>query len=558
MPEGTDTAGRVFGIDLGTTYSAIAYLDDTGRPSVCRSQASNAETMPSVVYFETPTNVVVGETAKQSAVLDPPNVVSLIKRRMGSDWKADYHGEDYTPEKISALILRQLAADAAAHTGGSVEQVVITVPAYFGGREKKATENAGRIAGLDVVGILPEPVAAAIHYDLTSGGADKTVLVYDLGGGTFDTTVIHVNSGEVTVVCTDGDTDLGGANWDERLAEHVLTRFIELANPSDPPDDDLEFLQEVATKAEDLKKQLSQQQARPLLLRFAGASAKVEVTRADFETMTADLMDRTVGIVKRTLATLEEKQPGGQIDEVLLVGGSTRMPMVAERLTAEFGWTPKLHDPDLAVAKGAAIFALARVAFRMQQEARESAGSAAEADERAAEVVQEVARQYGLPAATVEELSARKSVSVLPKAFGVRVLDPDDPDRRREIVHHLAFANDQLPVTGRGFPAQTTHHRQSSVEIAIYEQAGTVVSEDLSANTQLTDGVGVIDGIPAQPPGQFAQIDIKMDINDDGLLVVRAAERSTKKDLEIKVRVGMSEQEIDDAASSVSKIAVSS
>jgi molecular chaperone DnaK len=558
MPEGTQGSGRVFGIDLGTTYSAIAYLDDTGRPTVCRSQTSNAETMPSVVYFETPTNVVVGETGKQSAVLDPRNVVSLIKRQMGSDWKSDYHGKDYTPEEISALILRQLAADAAAHTGGPVEQVVITVPAYFGGREKKATENAGRIAGLDVVGIVPEPVAAAIHYDLTTGGADKTVLVYDLGGGTFDTTVIKVSAGEVTVICTDGDTSLGGADWDERLTEHVLARFTELANPSESPDDDLEFQQEVATKAEELKKQLSQQQSRPLPLRFAGASARVEVTRAEFESMTADLLDRTVDIVQRTLDTLAEKQPGATIDEVLLVGGSTKMPMVAAKLTEKFGWDPKLHDPDLAVAKGAAIFALSRVAYRMQQEARETAGSEAEGAERAAEVVQEVARQYGLPVATVQELVERKAVSVLPKAFGVRVLDPQDPAGSREIVHHLAFANDPLPVTGRGFPAQTTHHRQPSVEIAIYEQAGTVVSEELSANNPLTDGVGVIDGIPPQPPGQFARITIQMDIDDDGLLVVRATEQSTQKNLEIKVRVGMSDQELEDAVSSVSKIAVSS
>lgn len=558
MPDGTQGTDRVFGIDLGTTYSAIAYLDDSGRPTVCRNQTNSTETTPSVVYFETPSNVVVGETAKQSAVLDPPNVVSLIKREMGTDWKTDYQGKDYTPEEISALILRQLAADAEAHTGGPVKQVVITVPAYFGGREKKATENAGKIAGLDVVGIVPEPVAAAIHYDLTSGGADKTVLVYDLGGGTFDTTVIKVSAGEVTVLCTDGDTNLGGADWDERLSSHLLTRFTELASPSESPEDDLEFQQEVATKAEEVKKQLSQQQSRPLPLRFAGASAKVEVTRAEFETMTADLLDRTVVIVKRTLETLKEKQPGATIDEVLLVGGSTKMPMVAERLTREFGWTPKLHDPDLAVAKGAAIFALSRVAFRMQQEAREAAGSEAEGAERAAEVVQEVARQYGLPAATVEDLVERRAVSVLPKAFGIRLVDPDDPTEQREIVHHLAFANDPLPVTGRTIQTKTLHHRQPSVEIAVYEQAGTVVGEELSANRPLTDGSGIIDGIPPQPPGQFAKINIIMEIDEDGLLVVRATELSTSKNLEIKVRVGMSEQELDDAFNAISKIAVTS
>jgi molecular chaperone DnaK (HSP70) len=557
MPDGTQGSGRVFGIDLGTTYSAIAFLDETGRPTVCRNRANNAETTPSVVYFESPTNVVVGETAKQSAVLDPGNVVSLIKRSMGSDETLEFHGEVYTPEKISALILRQLAADAAAYTDGPVEKVVISVPAYFGGRERKATENAGRIAGLDVVGILPEPVAAAIHYDLTGEGAEKTVLVYDLGGGTFDTTVIRVGAGQVTVLCTDGDTNLGGADWDKRLAAHLLSRFTRLAKPAESPDDDLEFQQEVATKAEELKKQLGQQESRPLPLRFAGASARIEVTREEFEAMTADLLDRTIKIVQRTLDTLEERSPGATIDEVLLVGGATRMPAVAARLSGKFGWTPKLHDPDLAVAKGAAIFALSRVAHRRQQEVREAAGVGAAGEAAAAEVVQEVARRYGLPATTVAELVDRRSVGVLPKAFGVRIVDKDDPTQQRQIVHHLAFANDPLPVVDRRFAARTVRHDQRSVEVALYEQAGTVVSRELSANTPLTDGSGVIDGIPPQPPGQHAQIDIVMSIDEDGLLVLHATETGTRKSLEIRVRVGMSDQELDDAVTAVSQIAVS-
>jgi molecular chaperone DnaK len=557
MPDLTKGTGRVFGIDLGTTYSAIAYLDETGRPTVCRNQVNNGETTPSVVYFETPTNAVVGETAKQSALLDADNVVSLIKRSMGEDLNLEFHGEVYSPEKISALILKQLAADAAAYTSGPVEQVVITVPAYFGGRERKATENAGTIAGLDVVGILPEPVAAAIHYDLTTSGAEKTVLVYDLGGGTFDTTVIRVGSGEVVVVCTDGDTNLGGADWDQRLAGHLISRFVEAASPPEAPEDDPEFLQEIASKAEELKKQLSQQQSRGIPLRFAGSAAKVEVSRDELEAMTADLLDRSIEVVRRTLITLEEKAPGTTIDEVLLVGGSTKMPVVKRRLAEEFGWDAKLHDPDLAVAKGAAVFALSRVAFRAQEEARAEAVGDVDADRKAADAVAEIAQQYGLPAAKMQELVDRKAVSVLSKAFGVRVIDNEDPTQEREIIHHLAFANDPLPLTGRSFTGSTIRHDQPSVEIAVYEQAGTVASPDLSANKQLTDA-GLIDGIPPQPPGQFAKIDIEMSISDDGLLKVHATERSTGKELEIKVQVGMSVQDVEAAASAVSKIAVSS
>jgi len=550
-----DGTGRVFGIDLGTTYSAIAYIDETGRPTVCRND-NNSEITPSVVQFETPTNVIVGESAKQSAFIDADSVMSLIKRQMGEDREYEFHGEVHTPESISALILRRLATDAATYTNGPVEQVVITVPAYFGARQKEATKKAGLIAGLEVVGILPEPVAAAVHYDATSGGVDKTVLVYDLGGGTLDTTVIRVSASEITVICTDGDTNLGGADWDARLRDHVLERFVAEASPVESPEDDAEFLQEVANKAEEVKKQLSLQESRPVQLRFAGAAARVEVTRAEFETMTADLLDRTVEIVRRTLATLEEKSPGATIDEVLLVGGSTRMPMVAARLVKEFGWDPKLHDPELAVAKGAAIFALSRVVYRMQQEVKEKAGSAAEAEREASKVVTEVARQYGLSEATVKQLSEKRTHSVLPKAFGVRLQDSHDPDR--DFVKHLAFANDALPTGDRTLTAQTVDHTQTQVLIKLYEQAGTVASEELSANNPLNDGSGLITGIPVQPVGCTAKVDIVMSIDEDGLLQLRATERSTGNDLLIRVAVGLSAEQLGDAIDAVSKISVSS
>lgn len=555
MTNGADGAGRVFGIDLGTTYSAIAYIDETGRPTVCRND-NNAEIMPSVVQFETPTNVVVGESAKQSAFIDAGSVVSLIKRQMGEDREYEFHGEVHTPESISALILRRLATDAASYTNGPVEQVVISVPAYFGARQKEATKKAGLIAGLDVVGILPEPVAAAVHYDLTSGGAEKTVLVYDLGGGTFDTTVIRVGASEITVVCTDGDTNLGGADWDARLRDHLLENFVAQATPAEPPEDDAEFLQEVANKAEEVKKQLSLQESRPVQLRFAGAAARIEVTRAEFETMTEDLLDRTIEIVRRTLNTLTERAPDATIDEVLLVGGSTRMPMVAARLAKEFGWDPKLHEPELAVAKGAAIFALSRVVYQMQQQVKERAGSTAEAQREAAKVVTDVARQYGMSEETVKQLTDKKTQSVLPKAFGVRVVDREHPGR--DYIKHLAFANDPLPTGDRTFTAYTVHHTQTTVLIELYEQAGTVVSEELSANNPLDDGSGKITGIPRQPPGGAAKIDIVMSIDEDGLLQLRATERSTGNDLVIKVSVGLSAEELGLAIDTVSKISVSS
>jgi molecular chaperone DnaK (HSP70) len=512
--------GRVFGIDLGTTYSAIAYIDETGRPTVCRND-NNSEITPSVVQFETPTNVVVGESAKQSAFIDADSVVSLIKRQMGEDREYEFHGEVHTPESISALILRRLATDAAHYTNSPVERVVITVPAYFGARQKEATNKAGLIAGLDVVGILPEPVAAAVHYDLTRDRTDKTVLVYDLGGGTFDTSVIRVGASEITVVCTDGDTNLGGADWDARLRDHLLAAFVAEAAPAESPDDDPKFLQEVANKAEELKKHLSHQESRPVQLRFAGAAARTEVTRAEFETMTEDLLDRTIEIVRRTLDALEQRSPAATIDEVLLVGGSTRMPMVATRLAKEFGWEPKLHDPELAVAKGAAVFALSRVVYRMQQEAKQSAGSTDAAEREAAKVVTEVARQYGMSEQMVEQLSGKKTQSVLPKAFGVRLTDRET---HRDYVKHLAFANDPLPTGDRLLATETIRHDQTTVLFELYEHAGTVVSEELPANSPLDDGSGRITGIPPQPVGEYAKVDVVMSIHEDGLLRLHATE----------------------------------
>ncbi|MDN5757775.1 MAG: Hsp70 family protein [Tomitella sp.] len=552
MADGSGGAGRVFGIDLGTTYSAIAYIDETGKPTVVRN-ANNSETTPSVVQFETASNVVVGQVAKDSAVVDGDSVVSLIKREMGAEREYPFHGEVHTPESISAIILRQLAADAAAATDGPVEQVVITVPAYFGGREKEATKKAGLIAGLDVVGILPEPVAAAVHYDLSSGGADTTVLVFDLGGGTFDTTVIQVTASEIAVLCTDGDTNLGGADWDARLRDHLIDRFVAEAAPAESPRDDNEFLQDVAIRAEELKKKLSLQESRPVTLRFGGGTAKIEVTRAEFETMTADLMDRSIDIVKRTLDTLKEKAPDVTIDDVLLVGGSARMPVVRARLAEEFGWDPKLHDPDLAVAKGAALFALSRVVFRLQEEAKKNATSEQQGERAADRVVTDVARDVGVPEAMLKQLVQKRTRNVLPKAFGVRVWDRTAD---RDFVQHLAFANDPLPTGDRAFSPGTAEDNQPSVLIELYEQAGPVLSDALTHNRPLNQGSGVIDGIPPQPAG--APIDIVMAIDEDGMLQLHATERRSGKDLHINVTVGMTTEEIAEAIDVMSKISVTS
>src|SRR6185312_8076769 len=243
-----------FGIDLGTTYSCIAYVDEAGRATVVKN-ALGEELTPSVVYFESADSVVVGREAKAVAKLFPKLVVSRIKREMGEDVAYVFHEKKHTPESVSALILRELANAAEAETGEAVKDVVITVPAYFGVAQREATRQAGRIAGFNVLNVVAEPVAAALHYEAMGKGEDRTILVFDLGGGTFDTTVIKIAGHDVQVVCTDGNHRLGGADWDDKIADFLLDRFCD-ENPGSTAADSEEFLQELALAAEDIKKAL--------------------------------------------------------------------------------------------------------------------------------------------------------------------------------------------------------------------------------------------------------------------------------------------------------------
>ena len=231
----------IYGIDLGTTYSVVGYIDETGRPAVTRN-SDGQDTTPSVVYFETADNIVVGKVAKESAGVYPDQVVSLIKREMGDkEWRREFFGKEYTPPSISALILGALAKDAETSTHRPVSEVVITVPAYFGLLEKDATKQAGEIAGLKVIGIVPEPVAAALHYGVTGSADGTTFLVYDLGGGTFDISLIKMTETSVEVLAVGGNSRLGGADWDERLFDHILDQLIGQWGDESVRDDEAEL-----------------------------------------------------------------------------------------------------------------------------------------------------------------------------------------------------------------------------------------------------------------------------------------------------------------------------
>ncbi|BEL04075.1 Hsp70 family protein [Actinoplanes sichuanensis] len=531
-----------FGIDLGTTYSCVASIDDTGRPAIIKN-AVGEDTTPSVVYFESDDNVVVGKDAKANAKLNPDLVVSLIKRQMGQTFEITAHGQTHSPESISALILRELARAAAENSGEQVKDVVITVPAYFGVAERDATRKAGAIAGLNVLSIVDEPVAAALHYDAVSGGGTRTLFVYDLGGGTFDTTVIKVSPEEIQVICTDGDHHLGGADWDDRLAEYLLEAFL-AEHPGSEAADDEEFLQELAVGAEDIKKQLSSMQTRRFNARFAGDVSKIEVTRERFEELTSELLKRTFVITERTLATAREKGVTS-FDEVLLVGGSSRMPAVTAGLEA-LGLKPRMHDPDLAVAKGAAQYALIE-SIKVQLPADGSPAPDA--------AVQDVANQLGVTTEKVRALAGKKVATVVPRAFGVKVVDIDDRGNEEFRIVHVLRANTPLPARTDAMRFGTAYDRQVAISVEIWEQSGSVESDVVADNQHIGDGQ--ISGLPQLSKG--SPIDISFEMETDGLLRVHAVELTTGKDLkiELEIKAGLSDDQVDEARSAVARYSVS-
>jgi molecular chaperone DnaK (HSP70) len=352
---GRGSGVTAYGIDLGSTYSCIATVDEAGQAVALRNEVGE-QTTPSVVYFESAESVVVGREAKDVALVVPDLVVSLIKRLIGEDVHLSFHGQDYTPESISALILRKLASAAQEQTAEVVSDVVITVPAFFGILEREATRRAGQIAGLNVLDILPEPVAAALNYGaLTECTQVRHILVYHLGGGTFDTTVIRLENHDIQIVCTDGDHHFGGADWDTLIVNFFLGGFANQFPQLDPRGDE-QFMQELVTSAEQVKRELSTSEARNLNVRFGGSAMRLELTREHLEELTSELLERTMEITQRTIATAHEKGIEG-LDEVLLVGGMTQMPVIAATLRERFGIEPRLHEPDLAAAKGAALYA---------------------------------------------------------------------------------------------------------------------------------------------------------------------------------------------------------
>jgi molecular chaperone DnaK (HSP70) len=552
----TEPQQGIFGIDLGTTYSVVGYIDETGRPAVTRN-SNGDDTTPSVVYFENEGNVVVGKVAKESAGVFPDQVVSLIKREMGSkDYTRTFFGTRYNPSSISAIIVGALAKDAREATGREVNEVVITVPAYFGLLEKDATKKAGEIAGLTVIGIVPEPVAAAMHYGVTGSADGTTFCVYDLGGGTFDISLIRMTQDTIEVLAVGGDHMLGGADWDKRLFEYILEQTIAQTG-DDSISDDEGALQELRTLAESTKQALSKAESKTIVHRQTGTAVKIVVSRKQFEEMTADLLEETIRIVNRTLEEAERRYTGirGQISELLLVGGSTWMPAVAERLAREFPWTPKLADPDLAVAKGAALYAAGQT-VRYVESGSPAAGPVS------AEAVRALADRTGLDERQIEDFAKRTVINVLPKAVGIKLVDTKKPKWEDDLeaasfIKHLVAAQTQLPYQAEKFTCYTIFPRQEAIEFEIWEQSGAVPDPDLLANHRVDDA-GLIEGLRPFALPENSPVEVTIGVDAEGIVTLVAIEPRSGKELTMSVKISvMSEEKVAEAKASFSGLALS-
>ena len=550
---------RVFGIDLGTTYSAIAVVDEHGRPVVLANSESERIT-PSVVLFDGE-NVIVGNTAKESSKVEPDRVVSRVKQNMGDpNFLFRHDGKSYRPEEISSMVLRKVVGDAQETLGGEpITDVVITCPAYFGTPEREATAQAGRLAGLNVRAILSEPTAAAIAYGLEQG-EDQVVLVYDLGGGTFDVTLIEIKDRLIRVICTGGDHRLGGALWDEAIVLDLADAFKSETGLIDDPTDDPEVLNGMFLDAERAKKTLSLREKAPMRVAHAGQQVRVELTRERFEAITAHLLDRTLQLAGEMLMEAVHKGYEG-FDKLILVGGATRMPQVRARLATEFGVEPESYDPDEAVAKGAALFGL-REALQAEVQRLVDPGSFSNPDESAAAIeidrLDEAELQRALDAierstgytltGPVRELVGTRIVNVLSKGLGVVARD----DRGELQVVYLLPRNGEVPME-RTSEFGTDVANQEAVEVRV------VAGEGSSTDPADSQEVGV--ATLSLPPGLPARSPIRVTyaISRDGLLSVSATDLAGggSIDVEFETESVMDPAQLADRSKALSMLHVS-
>jgi len=527
---------KIFGIDLGTTYSSIAYVDEYGKPVVVPN-SENQHLTPSVVFFDEG-NIVVGDIAKESSKIYPDEVVSFVKRAMGEpNFLFDYDSKTYRAEEISSYIIRKVIQDAEQNLGEKITDVLITCPAYFGINEREATKKAGEIAGYNVHQIINEPTAAAIAYGTAESSENKTVLVYDLGGGTFDITMIEIKPDAIEVICTGGDHNLGGKDWDDRIVSYLVEEFQKAVKTEEDILDDPDTCQDLQLSAEKAKKILSQRDKTPIAVTHGGERVKIELERKKFEEITTDLLERTITFTHEMLKE-GHKKGYDEFDEIILVGGATRIPRVFERIKEEFSLEPKSFDPDEAVAKGAAIYGwklalnnglIKKISentgktLDLMDNVIELTDTADLTQSQIQEAAQQVADETGYTLAAVESSNV-KVKNVSSKSFGVIVRNKEN----EEIVFNLIKRNTSVPLTTKKI-FFTGIADQETVLIRIMENE----TSEKTLPPQHAIEIGTVtlnlpNGLPADLP-----VEINFNLGMDGCLQISAVETSESRSVDM-------------------------